>query len=309
MEIYKPPEFKDESADPSLTAEVLQSYSKEDEAEGKPEQFEPETLEDKKRKKRKKIDHAKFNSAEFNEVDTLLTNVEEYSKRIRDDVDRYARNVRNETDLFKSEIELELAQALIKRIEAEKKAEEIIKNAEDTREDILNQGREEGFNAGFAEGVKQHKEQNEENTGNILNLLKELQMLRLKIMQKYEEQIVRLSVLMAKKVVHKELKTDQRVVQEMLKDAMRHFQGMGNIKIKINPVEYDFIAEHQAELDSFLEDGQVVNVIKDANVNPLSPVITSDFSTVDLDLNRQFSEIEERLTDCSNDRRRLFKKS
>ncbi|MBU3917776.1 hypothetical protein KKA14_19790, partial [bacterium] len=208
--------------------------------------------------------------------------------------------------LFRSEIELELANALIKRIEAEKKAAEIIKTAEETRDAIFRQGMEEGFRAGFQEGKDQHKEENELNTGNILSILKELQGLRLSVMRKYEEQFVSLSVLTAKKVVHAELTTNKAVVLGMLKDNMRHFEGMGKIKIKINPVEFDFLSEHQAEIKSFLDEGQVVSFKADPTIQPSSPMIESDFSSVDLDMEKQFKEISERLADCIEDRRALF---
>ncbi len=305
MEYFKLPEFEDSKADPSIVNDFLKSQEEPEESFGKPEQFDPDLLEEKKGKE-KKTDHSRFNSSEFNEIDTPLTNIEDYARRIREDVDKYARNVRNETDLFRSEIELELANALIKRIEAERKAAEIIKTAEETRDAVYQQGKEEGFEVGFQEGIKQHKEVNELNTGNILAILKELQGLRLAVMQKYEEQIVSLSLLMAKRVVHAELTTDKAIVLGMLKDNMHHFEGMGKIKIKINPIEFDFISEHQSEIKSFLDEEQVVSFKADSTIQPSSPIIESDFSAVDLDIEKQFKEIAARLADCIEDRRALF---
>ncbi len=309
MEYFKLPEFVDTESDPSIANDFFKSQEEPEESFGKAEQFAPDRLEPKKGSTVKKIDHSRFNSAEFNEVDTLLTNVEDYAQRIREDVDKYAREVRNETDLFRSEIELELASALVKRIEAEKKAAEIIKTAEETRDAVHQQGKKEGFDAGMLEGMNQYKEKNDENTGNVLALLNELQGLRLAVMQQYEEQIINLSLLMAKKVVHTELKTDKTVVLEMLKDNMHHFDGMGKIKIKVNPVEFDFISEHQSEVKKFIDEEQVVSFKADSNIQPSSPVIESDFSAVDLDLEKQFKEIAARLADCIDDRRALFNQS
>jgi flagellar assembly protein FliH len=306
MEFFKPPDFSDSSADSSGSAEPLQNFSESDESSLQPEKFVANILEDRTKSKKKKVDYSQFNSAEFNEVDTLLTNVEDYSRRIREDVDKYARHVRNETDLFRSEIELELASALIKRIEAEKKAKEIIQDAEDTREAVLKQGHDEGFQAGFAEGLSQHQAENEKNTGAVLTLLEELKNLRRHMMQKYEEQIVRLCLLLAQKVVYRELKTDKKLVLGMLKKAMQHFEGMGQVKIKVHPVEFDFILENQAEFTKFLNKNQVINIRADETIEPAAPVIESDFTVVDLNLSRQFNEIDQRLRDCVEDRKALF---
>jgi flagellar assembly protein FliH len=308
MEYFDLPEFGSPSSDEEGYENVILSDSDVDEMLGKPEKFSPETLDTRRRSKREKIDYSRFNSSEFNEVDTLLTNVEDYSKRIREDVDRYARKVRDDIDLKRSEIELELANVLIKKIEAEKRGKEIIQAAEDSRDEIVKQGREEGFKAGFEEGEKAFKEENETNTARVLGLLEELRTLRLDVMRQYEEQFVQLSLLMAHRVVRKELKTDKTTVLEMLKGAMSDFEGMGTIKIKINPVEYDFILKHQAEISKFLEEDQRVTVRVDKHLSPASPVVESDFSVVDLDLKKQFKEIERELMNCVDDRRVLFKK-
>jgi flagellar assembly protein FliH len=306
MEYYKPPEFAEASTDSETAAEAMQSFSDSDDTSDQPEAYVANILEDKSKKTKRRVDYSQFNSAEFNEVDTLLTNVEDYSKRIRKDVDKYAKKVRNETDLFRSEIELELANALIKRIEAEKKAEEIIQNAEDTRDEVRKQGHDEGFQAGFEEGIKQHKVENEKNTSAVLSLLNELKNLRKQVTQKFENQIVHLSLLMAQKVVHKQLKTDKKLVLGLLKKSMQHFEGKGNIRIKVHPVEYKFILENQEELNQFLDENQVVSVRADEAISPASPIIESDFSYMDLSLKKQFSELEERLNLCVDDRKTLF---
>jgi flagellar assembly protein FliH len=307
MEYFKPPDFFAESTEEELaSAEVLQNFSDTDDDSGEPERFAPDILEEKSKRKKRKIDYSHFNSSEFNEVDTVLTNVEEYSNRIKEDVEKYARNVRNETDLFRSETELELANALIKRIEAERLAKEIVKGAEDTRDEVLSQGREEGFQAGYADGIKQQKEENEKNTGAVLIVLEELKNLRKSMMQKYEDQIVQLSLLISQKVVHKELTKEKNLVLNLLQSSMAHFDNMGQVKIRVNPVEFDFITEHQNDLKSYLDESQVISVRADQGVSPSGPVIESDFSAVDLDLNKQFKEIEGRLKDCVDDRRILF---
>lgn len=308
MESFKLPDFADKSAPATpVSSEILESYKPLSDQLGEAEPYTPNIIDDKKKtKSRKKVDYSDFNSGEFNEVDTLLTNVEEYSRRIREDVDKYARNVRNETDLFRSETELELANALIKRIEAEKQAKAIIEDAEATRDEVLKQGHDEGYKAGFEEGLKQHQEENQRNTGAVLELLKEMEALRNTMMQKHEEQIVRLSLLIAEKVVHKKLAEEKEFVLNTLKSAMKHFEGKGNVKIRLHPVEYDFIASNQPDLEKFLEDSQIISLMADQNVNPSAPVIESDHSVVDLDLSRQFKEIEGRLTDCIDDRRILF---
>jgi len=255
MEYFKPPEFG-KSDDSMVEAhEVAFDPGAEDRRE-EAQAFELKDVEEKKRVKRaKKIDHSQFSSSEFNEVDSLLTNVEEYTKRIREDAERYVYQIREEIDLLKSEIELELANALIKKLDAERKGQDLIRSAEESKLRVQKSAWEEGFQTGYVEGFKKFKEENDEISGNVLSLLSELQGLRLNIFQEYEKQMVRMSLLIAKKVVHNNLKSEPDFVLGMLKKAMGHFEGMGNINIRLNPAEYEYLKDHQPELTSFFGRG------------------------------------------------------
>ncbi len=306
MEIFKPPEFSD--SEPTSPEALAETFGQFDDSQGleAPEQFETPHFGEKKKTRKKKVSYSHFNSGEFNEVETPLSNVEDYSRKVREDVNQYKKKVTDEVDLMKSEIELELASALIVKKDAEKKARELIQSAEDTRDEVHKQGRDEGFQAGFEEGRQQHKEENERDTGNILSLLNELKGMRLSVLQEYEQQTVLLSTLIAKKIVNTEIKTNKAVVLEMIRKAMHHFEGMGNVKIRLNPLEYNFIAEHQEEIATFLDEDQIVKLKVDPNVKPLAPSIECDFSAVNLDLNKQFDEIEHAMRECFEDRRELF---
>ncbi len=308
MEYFKPPEFGTEDEQAGAEGHSMAFGPDEAEQLGEAEAFELEDVEEKKKVKRqKKIDYSQFNTSEFNEVDSLLTNVEEYTQRIREDADRYVHQIREEVDLLKSEIELELANALIKRLNAERTGQEIIRAAEDSRSDVQKQAWEEGFQTGYAEGFENFKSENEEMTGQVMALFNELQGLRLGIFQEYESQIVKLSLLIAKKVVHNELKTEKEFVLQMIRDTMSHFEGMGSVRVKINPSEYDFILSHQPELLNFLDEDQVIKVRSESGIPAASASIESDFSRVHLDLQKQFSEIEDRLMDCADDRKSVFR--
>ncbi|MBU2646326.1 hypothetical protein KKI24_16585 [bacterium] len=308
MEYFKPPEFGKPEGEEDVETHDFVIHPNAVEQLAEAETFEIEDVEEKKKVKRqKKIDYSQFNSSQFNEVDSLLTNVEEYTQRIREDAERYVHQIREEVDLLKSEIELELANALIKRLNAERIGQDIIREAEESRTDVQKQAWEEGFQTGYTEGFQTFKTENEALTGQLMGLFKKLQGLQMNIFQEYENQIVQLSLLIAKRIVHNELKTERAFVLQMIKDTMSHFEGMGSVNIKINPVEYDFLSSHQEELRAFLDEDQIIKVRPESGVPPASAIVESDFSKIHLDLKKQFAEIEGRLLDCADDRKILFR--
>lgn len=312
VEYFKPPAFGDETAEDTSQATKLVPENLDERAasdappSAQAEKYDFESLEETP-VTQDKINYSDFDSTKFNKVGTLLTNVEEYSKKIREDVEKYERRIRDEIDLMKSEVELELAQALIEKKDAEEKAAQIIKEANELRDQIVEEARKEGFDAGFLDGQNQFREQNEENTRNILNILKELQTLRMDTLHDQEEQIVKLSLLIAKKIVHRELSTDKKIVVEMVKSTISQFDGKGDIRISVNPVEYDFIVSYQAEINDFVSKEQVVKIRKDQNTEAGVAKIETDFSAVDLDFRKQFNEIDNQLSQCVEDRRQVFK--
>jgi len=308
MEYFKPPEFGIPESEAGAETHDMALGPQAEDQETEAETFELEDVEEKKKVKRqKKIDYSQFNNSEFNEVDSLLTNVEEYSQRIREDADRYVHQIREEVDLLKSEIELELANALIKRLDAERTGQEIIRAAEDSRSKVQKQAWEEGFQSGYVKGFESHKAENEEMTGHVMSLLNEMQGLRLRVLQEFETQIVKLSMLISKKIVHNELKSEKAFVLQMVRDTISGFEGMGNVRIKVNPTEFDFILSHQPELGQYLDEDQMIKVRPESDIPPASAIIESDFSRLNLDIQEQFTDIDERLRECTDDRKILFR--
>ncbi len=98
------------------------------------------------------------------------------------------------------------------------------------------------------------------------------------------------------------------MVLNMVKSVIQQFEGQGNIRIRIHPEEYSFIEEHHAEIKKYLDEEQVVKVHSDNEIKPSSAVIESDFSTVDLDINKQFELMQSIIAECIDDRKSVFRR-
>ena len=257
--------------------------------------------------KKKVTDYSEFSSTQFNKVETLLTNVEDYSKKIRDDVERYKKRSIEEMDLLRSEVELELAEALINKKEAEEKALEVVRKAQDSQQEMIEKGKQEGYEAGYAEGKQQFQVENEENTAQVIALFQEMHKAQKDSLRNHENYIVKLGSLIAKKIVHNEIKMEKELVVNMVKDVIGSFDGLGNIKISVNPTEYDFLLRYQPEFKKYVEDDQSIKIKPDASIKASYPVIESDYSAIDLNMEKQFSELEMELDNCTSERKRLFK--
>ena len=142
MEIFRPPAFDSSTPDGSSPEEETPSGDT-------PQPFEPTTLTDITTAKETQIgtpagDLTRFTSGEFKEEGTMLTNIEDYAKRIREGADKYALKVQEDADLMKSEIELELAHTLIKKRQAEAEGEQIVQDAKNRHQEFVQAGTQQG---------------------------------------------------------------------------------------------------------------------------------------------------------------------
>ena len=302
-DLYTPPAFDRSGISKSVSNGIPSEQTVLPKSRDKTESF---TISELVKKKPEKENHSNFDSTKFNKVGSLLTNVEDYSKKIREDVNREKRHAMENLNVLKSECQLELTQALIVKKEAQEIAGKLIREAENSRDRLVEEAKKEGFGAGLAEGRKKFKEENERNTHGILQLLTELRSARLDILHQYEKQIVQLSLLIAKKVIHSQVKSDPRFVANMVKEAVARFEGVDDIKIAVNPVEFDFMMEYQPEIAEFLNEEQNVKLKKDPNVKPAAAFIESSFAAVDLDLEVQLKEIDSHLKECVEERRQIL---
>ena len=178
VELFKPPAFGEEVTEESSQATKLVPENLDDRVSSnepvstQAEKYDFTNLEE-AQIKHEKIDYSDFDSTKFNKVGTLLTNVEDYSKKIREDVENYDRHIRDDVDLLKSEVELELAQALIEKKDAEEKAANIVKEAKESRDKIVEDAKKEGFEE-IAENFTLTANQEAEHAKWLMRMINEL---------------------------------------------------------------------------------------------------------------------------------------
>lgn len=269
--------------------------------------FEGIDLEQDGEEKRERLsDPADFSSTQFMEEETMLTNIEDYARRIRESSDGYAAKVRKEAEMIRSEVELELAEAVIKRKEADEQAQLIIQSAQNAKNQAIEEGQQQGFEAGYTEGAHQFAQENQQMGQRVHSLIQEFETFQKQLLQQFERQVVDLSLLIAQKVTHQVLREKEDFVLQLLRESLHNFEGQGNIRIRIHPEEFQFLITYQEELSAYLDDEQALKLKPDPSVNPASAMIESEFSSIDLDLNKQFDSIRTKLQECVEERKAAF---
>jgi len=186
--------------------------------------------------------------------------------------------------------------------ESQKKAEEIINDAQKQAEDLKEQkkktGYEEGFDKGYYDGLEKGKNEIENNYKNLIDTLKNIvenaKTEKQKLINNAENDIVALSVDIAKKIVHQEISTKKEILVEIVKEAIKRIEDKEKIIIYANPEDIELIKSRRNEFQQIVDTDEL-HIMPDELLEKGECKIESNSEIIDTDLNYQFSEIKKKL--------------
>lgn len=122
-----------------------------------------------------------------------------------------------------------------------------------------------------------------------------LHALRDKVMRESEDELVRLIMIVARKVILREVAQDRRILAEVVQAAIADISGRDEITIHLNPDDY---AQVSAGREGFFRKEAVTERMQfktDPSVLPGSCRIDTDMGTIDASIDSQLDEIFRRL--------------
>lgn len=153
---------------------------------------------------------------------------------------------------------------------------------------------QEGYDKGFEEG----KRQAERGLANVFKALREaveeLAGLREQVMRQSEEDLLKLAVTIARKVVHQEIATDRMILARIVAAAVNSATEREDIVIRLNPEDYRLVAAHRhLYLNGF--DDRILDLKSDDSVTPGGCIVDTAMGEIDARTDAQIDEIFKRL--------------
>lgn len=125
----------------------------------------------------------------------------------------------------------------------------------------------------------------------VKNLYSEIEMLEKKI----ESIVLSLAIEIAKKIVKKEIDSNNDFVVNQVKEAIKRVVGIEKIKLRINPEDEKLIKELKPELLQIADSTREIIVEADPSIERGGCIIESELGNVDARISTQFSQIENSL--------------
>lgn len=151
------------------------------------------------------------------------------------------------------------------------------------------------YEKGYAEGMKSQNKEVAAKLDALGAVARTIPQIKKDILAKGEEQMVKLAMAIAEKILHQEVATRKEIILEVLKGALKNIAETDGMKIRLNPHDFRYMMEVKKDfLHSF--DG-IRNMVfeEDSSVKRGGAVVETMFGEVDARLENQLKEIKSAL--------------
>jgi flagellar assembly protein FliH len=147
----------------------------------------------------------------------------------------------------------------------------------------------DGERAGLELGIKKI----EPLLSSLKDALIQLNAIREETYQQIEKEVVELALAIAQKVICREISTDPETVVCIAKEALAKVDDPGQIKIKMNPSDLQFINETKYQLSNLIADVDHVTFEAEENIQSGGCIIETELGEIDARIEKQLQAVEE----------------
>lgn len=157
-----------------------------------------------------------------------------------------------------------------------------------------------------AEGMKKGRQQAEEDLAKVSEAMAQALLatgaVRGQLLHEAEEDLLKLSVMIARKVMMRELTIDPGLIANLVHGAVELAADEGEIVVRLNPEEYQTVA-YSPQFQALTRDRKRIVLREDPTLGPAACVVETVRGNIDAGFDAQLEEIMRRLSEERNARR------
>jgi flagellar assembly protein FliH len=157
----------------------------------------------------------------------------------------------------------------------------------------------QGVAAGEAAAQQQAQQKLEPAVAALNNVIAELASLRKRVRAEAEEDAVKLSIAIARRLLYRELQTDPEAILGLVKAAFGKLNARETHRLRVSPADVAVIQEHRQKLQI----PPALEIVSDGGLNSGSAVFETSRGELDASIDTQLSEIDRGLTDVMKRRK------
>jgi flagellar assembly protein FliH len=126
----------------------------------------------------------------------------------------------------------------------------------------------------------------------------EIRKLRSSLYAQVEREVVKLSLAVAKKIVHREIQVDREIIQTLVHVALSHVSEKSPVTICLNPEDYGYLLERRAEVSQL--EGREIFLQADKSIERGGCLIQTNCGDIDARIEERFREVEQSFFEGAN---------
>ena len=237
-----------------------------------------------------------FHTDHFQREDSLLTNAEDYARNIREGAALYKQKLVAENEAALNETERIKQETLALRKSAEEEKLKMIDEARAEVQGIKDEAFKEGFEKGLQEGIEKRYSEAAPLVERVEEVLGQLASLRQIVRFQGEQELVQMALLLAKRVVIEEIRSQPDLIESLLKAALKEVESKGKIRILLHPEDHEFLVQSGLDLDPYVKEEQSLLIKSDPDASPGSIHMESDEEVINFHFQKRFEELEDLLS-------------
>ena len=115
------------------------------------------------------------------------------------------------------------------------------------------------------------------------------------MLRESEEDLLKLAVMIARKVIHQEIATDRMILAKIVAAAVNSASEREDIVIRLNPEDHRLVAAHKHLYLNGFNDDRLLDLKSDDSVTPGGCIVDTAMGEIDARTDAQLDEIFRRL--------------
>lgn len=158
---------------------------------------------------------------------------------------------------------------------------------------------QKGYDQGFNQGLVEAKKTLAESIGKVNSLYKEFIDLKSNVLVESEDEVVRLALAVAQKVILEESKQNPNIIKNVVREAIKQLIDKEELVVRVNSADLVSIKEIENQL--FTDGvGTKVKIVADDFITAGGCIVESRSGSIDADLKTQCEEIKSNLLSINN---------
>ena len=164
---------------------------------------------------------------------------------------------------------------------------------DETTREIEEKAYAKGFARGEKAGIESGNEKIESAVKSINKGLSELIKIRQDIYLETEQEIVKLAMAIARKIVCNEIRVNKDTVVNVVKEAVKKVEGSEKVKVKLRCKDFEFIKNEKPTMIDKIMNIENAGFIVDESICDGGCIIETESGDIDARVEKQFQAIEE----------------